>query len=91
MKRIKHKKLILGIVIAVIVLIAAIPPIVLAVSKAFTAQESVVRTDWATETGSIVGTNEEFGIEYAEAQVGDGLRAMAAHPGRHRRGRFHLL
>lgn len=45
MKRIKHKKLILGIVIAVIVLIAAIPLIVLAVSKAFTAQESVVRTD----------------------------------------------
>ncbi len=80
MKRIKHKKLILGIVIAVIVLIAAIPLIVLAVSKAFTAQESVVRTDWATETGSIVGTNEEFGIEYAEAQVGDGLRAMQLIP-----------
>ena len=80
MKRIKHKKLLLGLVIAVVVIAAAIPPIVLAVSKAFTAQESVVRTDWAIETGSIVGANEEFGVEYAEAPLGDGIRAMQLVP-----------
>ena len=42
----KRKKLIIGILIAVVVLVVAVPLIVLGVSKAFTAQESVVRTDW---------------------------------------------
>lgn len=80
MERFKHKKLIIGLAAAAVILTAAIPVIVVAVSKAFTAQESVVRTDWNVETGNIVGVSEEFEIEYAEAQLGPGLRALQLIP-----------
>ena len=55
----KRKKLIIGILIAVVVLLVAVPLIVLGVSKAFTAQESVVRTDWDFETGDTIGENSQ--------------------------------
>ena len=70
------------IVLAVVVVLAvAVPLIVLAVSKAFTAQESVVRSDWQIDAGEEVGRNEAQGIEYAEADLGDGgMRALYLVP-----------
>ena len=76
----KRKKLIIGILIAAVVLIVAVPLIVLGVSKAFTAQESVVRTDWEFETGDTIGENAQEGVTYAEAELGDGLRAVQLIP-----------
>ena len=76
----KRKKLIIGILIAVVVLLVAVPLIVLGVSKAFTAQESVVRTDWDFETGDTIGENSQEGVTYAEAELGDGLRAVQLIP-----------
>lgn len=76
----KRKKLIIGILIAVVVLVVAVPLIVLGVSKAFTAQESVVRTDWEFETGDTIGENAQEGVTYAEAELGDGLRAVQLIP-----------
>ena len=76
----KHKKLLAGIVLGVILLIVAVPIIILAVSKAFTAQESVVRTDWDFETGATIGENSTLGVSYAEAELGDGLRAIQLIP-----------
>lgn len=76
----KHKKLLAGIIIGVIVLIVAVPVIILAVSKAFTAQESVVRTDWDFETGDTIGENSTLGVSYAEAELGEGLRAIQLIP-----------
>lgn len=75
-----HKKLLAGIIIGVIVLIVAVPVIILAVSKAFTAQESVVRTDWDFETGDTIGENSTLGVSYAEAELGEGLRAIQLIP-----------
>lgn len=75
-----HKKLIIGIIAAVIVLVIAVPIIVMAVSKAFTAQESVVRTDWDFETGETIGDNSTYSVSYAQAELGDGLRAVQLIP-----------
>nr|WP_317402057.1 aryl-sulfate sulfotransferase [uncultured Gemmiger sp.] len=75
-----HKKLIIGIIAAVIVLVIAVPVIVMAVSKAFTAQESVVRTDWDFETGDAIGDNTTYSVSYAQAELGDGLRAVQLMP-----------
>lgn len=75
-----HKKLLAGIILGVILLIVAVPVIVLAVSKAFTAQESVVRTDWDFETGDTIGENSTLGVSYAEAELGEGLRAIQLIP-----------
>lgn len=75
-----HKKLLAGIIIGVIALIVAVPVIILAVSKAFTAQESVVRTDWDFETGDTIGENSILGVSYAEAELGEGLRAIQLIP-----------
>lgn len=75
-----HKKLLAGIILGVILLIVAVPIIILAVSKAFTAQESVVRTDWDFETGATIGENSTLGVSYAEAELGDGLRAIQLIP-----------
>ena len=76
----KHKKLLAGIILGVILLIVAVPIIILAVSKAFTAQESVVRTDWDFETGATIGENSTLGVSYAEAELGEGLRAIQLIP-----------
>lgn len=75
-----RKKLIIGVILGVVVLVVAVPLIVLGVSKAFTAQESVVRTDWEFETGDTIGENSQLEITYAEAELGDGLRAVQLIP-----------
>lgn len=76
----KRKKLTVGVILGVVVLVVAVPLIVLGVSKAFTAQESVVRTDWEFETGDTIGENSQLEVTYAEAELGDGLRAVQLIP-----------
>ena len=80
MKVKKRKKLILKLIIAAIIVVIVVPLVVLAVSKSFTAQESVVRTDWVIETGDVIGQSDTWQVEYALAEVGDGLRALQLIP-----------
>lgn len=76
----KHKKKLIVIVIVLLVLAAAVPAIVIGVGKLFTAQEKAVRTDWITESGDTLAQNEEYQIEYVEAELGDGIRALQLVP-----------
>lgn len=75
-----RKKRWLILIAVVIVLVIAVPLIVLAVSKAFTAQEHTVRTDWTFETGDIIAKMDEWQVDFAEAELGDGLRAVQLVP-----------
>ena len=75
-------KLLPVLVIAVVVLAAAVPIAVMAVSKSFTAQEHAVRTDWEIDAGTVIDQSEEFQVDIAQAKLGDGLRA--AHSPGHR-------
>lgn len=76
----RAKKIGLILVLIVVVLVIAVPLIVMAVSKAFTAQEHVVRTDWSFETGDIIAESEEWRVDFTEAPLGDGLRAVQLVP-----------
>ena len=77
----RRRKWLLILLAVLLVLAVAVPLIVLAVSKAFTAQESVVRSDWQIDAGKEVASNEELQIEYAEAGLGDeGMRALYLVP-----------
>lgn len=80
MKLKQHKKKLLLALIVLAVLIIAVPLIILIASKRYTAQESVVRTDWTTEVGDMIGRNEEWKVEYAEAELGEEIRAMQLVP-----------
>lgn len=61
----KHKKKLIIGAILIIVLAAAAPTIIAAIGKLYTAQETVIRTDWTTDIGEIVDQDEELQIEYA--------------------------
>lgn len=74
------KKLLLAAVILVGVLAVSVPIVVMAVSKAFTAQEHVVRTDWEIDAGTVIDQSEEFRVDIAQAKLGDGLRALQLIP-----------
>ncbi|HIS51918.1 MAG TPA: aryl-sulfate sulfotransferase [Candidatus Onthomonas avicola] len=78
----KHKKLFLILAAVVVVLAIAVPLTVLAVSRAFTAQESAVRTDWgdADVGGEVVERDEALQIEYAEVDLNGGLRVLQLVP-----------
>ena len=73
-------KLLPVLVIAVVVLAAAVPIAVMAVSKSFTAQEHAVRTDWEIDAGTVIDQSEEFQVDIAQAKLGDGLRALQLIP-----------
>ncbi len=78
----RRRKWLLILLAVLLVLAVAVPLIVLAVSKAFTAQESVVRSDWADRRreGSCF-QRKNWQIEYAEADLGDeGMRALYLVP-----------
>lgn len=74
------KKLLLAAVILVAVLAVSVPIVVTAVSKSFTAQEHVVRTDWEIDAGTVIDQSEEFRVDIAQAKLGDGLRALQLIP-----------
>ena len=80
MKGKKRKKKLLIALVIVLLLIAAVPVIVMYVAKSFAAQETVVRTDWTTDVGEVIQQNQEQQIEYAEAELGDGIRALHLVP-----------
>lgn len=74
------KKLLLAAVILVAVLAVSVPIVVMAVSKSFTAQEHVVRTDWEIDAGTVIDQSEEFQVDIAQAKLGDGLSALQLIP-----------
>ena len=74
------KKLLLAAIILVAVLAVSVPIVVMAVSKSFTAQEHVVRTDWEIDAGTVIDQSEEFRVDIAQAKLGDGLRALQLIP-----------
>ena len=74
------KKLLLAAVVLVAVLAVSVPIVVMAVSKSFTAQEHVVRTDWEIDAGTVIDQSEEFQVDIAQAKLGDGLRALQLIP-----------
>lgn len=71
-----------GLILLVIVIALAIliPVTVLLVSKYFTEQEHTVRTDWTFETGDVIAEMDEWQVDFAEAELGDGLRAIQLVP-----------
>lgn len=80
MEVIKHKKRILKIILTLVIVVIAVPVVVFAVAKSFTAQESVVRTDWEFETGGVIATNDQWQVEYTRAELGEGLHAFQLVP-----------
>ena len=79
-KRRLKKRFVIPVAVVLLLLVAA-PFIVLAVSKAFTAQETVVRSDWAIDTGEVLGSDASLGIEFAEADLNsDQLRVIRLVP-----------
>ena len=77
-KRVKKKILI--VLAVLLVLIAAVPAIAMYVGKSFTAQETVVRTDWTTDVGEVFDQDEEHQIEYAQVELGDSIRVLQLVP-----------
>ena len=79
-KKRNWKRLAVILIVAAVALAILIPVAVLAVSKLFTAQEHAVRTDWSFETGDVIAELEEWQVDFAEAKLGDGLRAIQLVP-----------
>ena len=79
-KKRNWKRLAVILVVAAVALAILIPVAVLAVSELFTAQEHAVRTDWSFETGDVIAELEEWQVDFAEAKLGDGLRAIQLVP-----------
>lgn len=79
-KKKRRKKKLLIVLAALLLLAAAVPAVVMYVAKSFTAQETVVRTDWTTDVGEVFGRNEEQQVEYAQAELGDGIRVLQLVP-----------
>lgn len=79
-RRIK-KRFVIPVVVLLLLVVAA-PFIVIGVSKFFTAQEGVVRSDWSIDAGAVLGRNEELNIDFAEADLNsDQLRVIRLVPG----------
>ena len=79
-KKRNWKRLAVILIVAAVALAILIPVAVLAVSKLFTAQEHAVRTDWSFETGDVIAELEEWQVDFAEAELGEGLRAIQLVP-----------
>ena len=76
----RGKKKILIVLAVLLVLIAAVPAIAMYVGKSFTAQETVVRTDWTTDVGEVFDQDAEHQNEYAQAELGDSIRVLQLVP-----------
>ena len=66
--------------VVVLALAVLIPIVVVQVSKAFTAQEQAARTDWTFSTGDVVAQSSRWEVDLAEADLGDGLKALQLVP-----------
>ncbi|OUN08741.1 hypothetical protein B5G43_01270 [Flavonifractor sp. An92] len=76
----KKRKFVVAAILVAVVLAVSIPVVVFLVSKAFTAQEQVVRTDWAFDTGDIIEESQEFQVDITQANLGEGLYALQLVP-----------
>ena len=79
----KVKQIWKWMILAGVVLLALavlIPIVVVQVSKAFTAQEQAARTDWTFSTGDVVAQSSQWEVDLAEADLGDGLKALQLVP-----------
>ena len=65
---------------AVLVIVAAVPMLVIHFSKAFTAQEQAVRTDWTFDTGNFIQENAQWEVDIMQANLGEGLYAFQLVP-----------
>ena len=66
--------------VVLLALAVLIPIVVVQVSKAFTAQEQAARTDWTFSTGDVVAQSGQWQVDLAEADLGDGLKALQLVP-----------
>lgn len=80
LKKKKRKKLFLLLAAAVLVIAAEVPLLVIHFSKAFTAQEQAVRTDWTFDTGSFIQENAQWEVDIMQANLGEGLYAFQLVP-----------
>ena len=65
----------------ILVLLAALVPwAVIWVSKAFTTQEQQVRTDWAVDTGEVIEAGDQWQVDIARADLGEGLPTFQLVP-----------
>ncbi|WP_394964465.1 aryl-sulfate sulfotransferase [Candidatus Allofournierella excrementigallinarum] len=79
--RIKQKwkwLLLAGLVLAALAVL--VPVVVVQLSKAFTAREQAARTDWTFSTGDVVAQSSRWEVDLAEADLGDGLKALQLVP-----------
>lgn len=73
------KRLIIVLAILLVVVLA-VPAIVMYIGKSFTAQETVVRSDWTTDVGEVIDQDESLQVQYAEAELGDSIRVLQLVP-----------
>ena len=66
------------VIIAVVLVVAG--AVTMAVAKSFTAAEQQVRSDWSTQTGELLGSDEELGLEVHAADLGSELRVAQLVP-----------
>ncbi|HJB68014.1 MAG TPA: aryl-sulfate sulfotransferase [Candidatus Fournierella excrementigallinarum] len=77
-KRIWKWMILAGVVL--LALAVLIPIVVVLGSKAFTAREQAARTDWTFSTGDVVAQSSQWEVDLAEADLGDGLKALQLVP-----------
>ena len=72
----------LGVAAIILVCLAGIIfAIVMAVAKGFTEQEHAVRSDWSVETGDMLVSNEDLGLDiYESSASSDQLRIIQMVP-----------
>ena len=66
--------------VVLLALAVLIPIAVVQLSKAFTAREQAARTDWTFSTGDVVAQSSQWEVDLAEADLGDGLKALQLVP-----------
>lgn len=76
----KKRKKLIAVLVVIVLLVMAVPAVVMYIGKSFTAKETEVRTDWTMDVGDVIDRNEEMQVEYAEAELGDGIRALQLVP-----------
>ena len=69
----KKKNVLIAISVVIIIAVVAVPFLVIKISKAFTGQEQVVRTDWTFDTGGFIEENAEWEIDITRANLGEGI------------------
>lgn len=78
--RSKKVKILLGVLVLLALLAALVPWAVIWVSKAFTTQEQQVRTDWAFDTGEVIEAGDQWQVDIARADLGEGLPTFQLVP-----------